>query len=169
MANMYGYENKEFLLHKQFPSSFKKQLKERFLGIIVVPLMIFYLITTAEILYLPQLGSVVEIYVANTFFFVCFTLVFLWSSYYYYKKVNYSSFNFKHPIISQKVTFMMMFLIFGLGYSVFAPLGGLEIYRLYVMGGLIMAISIYLWRNMNVLVRAFNNRILDKVWIDADQ
>lgn len=169
MANMYGYENKEFLLHKQFPSSFEKQLKERFLGIIVIPLLIFYLITTAEILYLPQLGSVIEIYVANTFFFVCFTLVFLWSSYYYYKKVDYSSFSFKHPIISQKVTFMMMFLIFGLGYSVFAPLGDLEIYRLYVMGGLILAISIYLWRNMNVLVLAFNSRILDQVWMDADQ
>lgn len=169
MANMFGYENKEFLLHKQFPTSFEKQLKERFLGIIAVPLVIFYLITTAEILYLPQLGSVIEIYIANTFFFVCFMLVFLWSSYYYYKKVNYSSFSFKHPIISQKVTFMMMFLIFGLGYSVFAPLGEYQIYRLYVMSGLILAISIYLWRNMNVLVRAFDAQILGQVWMDADQ
>ncbi len=169
MANMFGYENKEFLLHRQFPEPLEKQLKERFLGIIVVPLLIFYLITTAEILYLPQLGSVIEIYVANTFFFVCFTLVFLWSSFYYYKKVNYSSFSFKHPIISQKVTFMMIFLIFGLGYSVFAPLGDLQIYRLYVMGGLILAISIYLWRNMNVLVRAFERHILHRVWADAEQ
>jgi len=169
MANMFGYENKEFLLHKQLPCSFERQLKERFLGIIVVPLLIFYLITTAEILYLPQLGSVVEIYIANTFFFVCFMLVFLWSSFFYYKKADYTSFSFKHPIISQKVTFMMTFLIFGLGYSVFAPIGKYEIYRLYVMGGLILAISIYLWRNMNMLVKAFDNRILHQVWADADQ
>lgn len=169
MGNMYGYENKEFLLHKQFPESFEKQLKERFLGIIVGPLMIFYLITTAEILYLPQLGSVVEIYIANTFFFVCFTLIFLWSSFYHYKKADYTSFSFKHPIISQKVTFMMIFLIFGLGYAVFAPLGDLQVYRLWVMGGLIIAISIYLWRNMDVLVRAFDKHILHQVWADADQ
>lgn len=63
----------------------------------------------------------------------------------------------------------MMFLIFGLGYSVFAPLGDYQIYRLYVMSGLILAISIYLWRNMNVLVRAFDAQILDQVWIDAEQ
>lgn len=169
MANMFGYENKEFLLHRQFPASFEKQLKERFLGIIVVPLLIFYLITTAEILYLPQLGSVIEIYIANTFFFVCFTLVFLWSSFYYYKKVNYTSFSFKHPIIPQKVTFMMMFLIFGLGYAVFAPLGDYQIYRLWVMSALIPAISIYLWRNMDILVLAFDKHILHQVWADAGQ
>lgn len=169
MANMFGYENKEFLLHKQFPTSMEKQLKERFLGIIVVPLLIFYLITTAEILYLPQLGSVIEIYIANTFFFVCFTLVFLWSSFFYYKQVNYSSFSFKHPIISQKVTFMMTFLIFGLGYAVFAPLGNYQVYRLYVMGFLILAIGIYLWRNMDLLVLAFKKHILHQVWADADQ
>jgi len=169
MANMFGYENREFLLHKQLPASFEGQLKERFLGIIVVPLLIFYLITTAEILYLPQLGSVIEIYVANTFFFVCFMLVFLWSSFFYYQKADYTSFSFKHPIISQKVTFMMTFLIFGLGYAVFAPLGNLQIYRLYVMGGLIIAISIYLWRNMDLLVRAFDNRILHQVWAEAEQ
>ena len=169
MANMFGYENKEFLLHKQFPSALEKQLKERFLGIILVPLLIFYIITTAEIIYLPQLGSVIEIYIANTFFFVCFTLVFLWSSFFYYKKVDYSSFSFKHPIISQKVTFMMTFLIFGLGYAVFAPIGSYQVYRLYVMGGLILAISLYLWRNMDVLVLAFEKHILPQVWADADQ
>lgn len=169
MANMYGYENKEFLLHKQLPQSFEKQLKERFLGIIVVPLLIFYLITTAEILYLPQLGSVVEIYIANTFFFVCFMLVFLWSSFYYYQKASYTSFSFKHPIISQKVTFMMMFLILGLGYSVFVPLGDYQIYRLWVMGILILAISVYLWRNMDLLVRAFNKHVLNQIWVEADQ
>ncbi|HKK46261.1 MAG TPA: hypothetical protein VJ964_12120, partial [Balneolaceae bacterium] len=156
-------------LHKRFPCPFERQLKERFLGIIVVPLLIFYLITTAEIIYLPQLGSVVGIYVANTFFFVCFMLVFIWSSFYYYKKAEYSSFSFKHPIISQKVTFMMTFLIFGLGYSVFAPIGQYAPYRLYVMGALIIAITIYLWRNMNVLVRAFNKHIMHKIWLEADQ
>lgn len=169
MANMFGYENKEFLLHKRFPCSFERQLKERFLGIIVVPLLIFYLITTAEILYLPQLGSVVGIYVANTFFFVCFMLVFIWSSFYYYKKAEYSSFSFKHPIISQKITFMMTFLIFGLGYSVFVPIGEYENYRLYVMCALILAITVYLWRNMNVLVRAFDKHIMHQIWVDADQ
>jgi len=169
MANMFGYENTEFLLHKQLPSSFEKQLKERFLGIIVVPLVIFYLITTAEILYLPQLGSVLEIYIGNTFFFVCFMLGFLWASFNYYQKADYSSFSFKHPIISQKVTFMMTFLIFGLGYAVFAPLGDFGIYRLYVMGGLILAIIVYLWRNMNVLVTAFNRHVLHQIWMEADQ
>lgn len=165
MANMYGYEHKEFLLHKQFPISFEKQLKERFLGVITVPLFIFYLITIAEILYLPQLGTVFGIYIANTFFFLCFMIVFLWSSFYHFQKASYSSFSFKHPIISQRVTFMMMFLILGLGYAVFAPLGyGLEPYRLYVMSGLIVAITVYLWLNMQVLVRVFNKKVLPIIW-----
>lgn len=168
MANMYGYEHKEFLLHKQFPLSFEKQLKERFLGIITVPLFIFYLITIAEILYLPQLGTVFGIYIANTFFFLCFMIVFLWSSFYYFQKASYSSFSFKHPIISQKVTFMMTFLVFGLGYAVFVPLGeSLQPYRLYVMSGLIVAISIYIWLNMQVLVSAFNNKVLPIIWTEA--
>lgn len=169
MGNMFGYENKEFLLHKQFPLSFEQQLKERFLGIVAIPLLIFYLITTAEIIYLPQLGTVVEIYIANTFFFECFMLVFLWSSFYYYKKANYTSFSFKHPIISQKVTFMMVFLIFGLGYAVFSPIGDYQVHRLYVMSGLIIALSIFLWRNMDVLVRAFDKHILHQVWAEAEQ
>lgn len=167
MANMYGYEHREFLLHKQFPQSFEKQLKERFLGIITVPLFIFYMITIAEIVYLPQLGTVYGIYIANTFFFLCFMIVFVWSSFYYFQKASYTSFSFKHPIISQKVTFMMTFLIFGLGYTVFVPLGEYEIYRLWVMGALIFAIAIYLWLNMEVLVNAFNNKILMRLWKDV--
>ena len=164
MANMYGYEHREFLLHKQFPLSFEKQLKERFLGIITVPLFIFYLITIGEIIYLPQLGTVYGIYIANTFFFLCFMIVFLWSSFYYYQKASYTSFSFKHPIVSQKVTFMMTFLIFGLGYTIFVPLGDYEIYRLWVMSALIGAIVLYLWQNMEVLVNAFNNKILMQIW-----
>ena len=35
MANMYGYENREFLLHLQFPIKLEQQLKERFLGVIL--------------------------------------------------------------------------------------------------------------------------------------
>lgn len=167
MANMFGYEHKEFLLHKQFPVPFEKQLKERFLGIITVPLFIFYMITIAEIIYLPQLGTVFGIYIANTFIFLCFMIVFLWSSFYYYQKASYTSFSFKHPIISQKVTFMMTFLIFGLGYAVFLPVGEYQLYRLWVMGGLIMAIAIYLWRNMEMLVNAFNNKILMRLWKEA--
>ncbi|MDR8391423.1 hypothetical protein NC796_09755 [Aliifodinibius sp. S!AR15-10] len=168
MANMFGYENRELLLHRQFPESFEKQLKERFLGVITVPLFIFYLITIGELIYLPQLGEVADIYIANTFFFLCFMLVFLFTSFYYYKKVSYSSFSFKHPIIPQKVTFLMTFLMFGLGYTIFIPIGEYNIYRRWVMVGLIIAISTYLWRNMQVLVRAFENHILEHVWADSE-
>lgn len=168
MANMFGYEHREFLLHRQFPLSFEKQLKERFLGIITVPLFIFYLITIGELLYLPQLGEVLDIYIANTFFFLCFMLVFLFTSFNYYKKVSYSSFSFKHPIIPQKVTFLMTFLMFGLGYTIFIPIGEYNIYRRWVMLGLIFAISTYLWLNMRVLVNAFEKHVLDHIWIDAD-
>ncbi len=167
MANMFGYEHRELLMHRQFPVSFEKQLKERFLGIITVPLFIFYAITTAELIYLPQLGQVLDIYIANTFFFLCFMLVFLFTSFYYYKKVSYSSFSFKHPIIPQKVTFLMTFLMFGLGYAIFIPIGEFNIYRRWVMVGLIFAICTYLWLNMQVLVHAFDNKILDKVWSES--
>ncbi|MFH5884121.1 hypothetical protein ACG2F4_07405 [Halalkalibaculum sp. DA3122] len=168
MANMFGYEHREFLLHRQFPVPFEKQLKERFLGIITVPLFIFYLITIGELIYLPQLGQVVDIYVANTFFFLCFMLVFLFTSFNYYKKVSYSSFSFKHPIIPQKVTFLMTFLMFGLGYTIFIPLGEYNIYRRWVMVGLIAAISIYLWLNMRVLVKAFEKHVLHQIWLDGE-
>ena len=63
----------------------------------------------------------------------------------------------------------MMFLIFGLGYAVFAPLGEYQVYRLWVMGALIIAIGIYLWRDMDLLVRAFDRHILDKVWANSGQ
>lgn len=164
MANLFGYEYKELLLQKQFPESLEKQLKERFLGVIAVPLCIFYLLTIAEIVYLPQLGSVFSIYISNTFFFVCFMLMFLWSSFYHFQKVNYTSFSFKHPIISQKVTFVMSLILFALGYTVFVPLGDYHLYRQWVMVGLITAITIYLWLNMDMLVKIFNKKILPQIW-----
>ncbi|MDZ7694950.1 MAG: hypothetical protein U5K69_28180 [Balneolaceae bacterium] len=136
MANMFGYEHRELMLHRQFPQSFEQQLRERFLGITTLPLFILYIITIGELLYLPQLGQVLDIYIANTFFFLCFMLVFLFTSFYNYKKVSYSSFSFKHPIIPQKVTFLMTFLMFGLGYTIFIPLGDYNIYRRWVMIGL---------------------------------
>ncbi len=169
MSNMYGYEHKELLLHRQFPVSFERQLKERFLGIITVPLLVFYVITIAEIIYLPQLGSVLDIYIANTFFFLIFMILFIFSSFYYYQKASYDSFSFKHPIISQKVTFMMTFMVFGLGYGVFIPLGEYQVYRLYVMITLIIAIGIYITRNMEMLVRAFDRKILLKIWSSLNQ
>lgn len=164
MANMFGYENREFLLHMQMPVPLEKQLKERFLGIILIPLFIFYGITIFELLMLPQLGSVFSIYIANTFFFTCFMMVFLWSSFYHYQRVSYSSFSFKHPIISQKVTFTMSAVIFILGYAVFVPLGEWQSYRLWVMAALILAITIYIWRNFDLLARAFRARILEQIW-----
>jgi hypothetical protein len=166
MANMFGYEHREFLLHLQMPVSFEKQLKERFLGIITVPLFIFYAITIFELIYLPQLGSVFSIYIANTFFFLCFMLIFLWSSFYQYQQASYSSFSFKHPVIPQKVTFTMSAAIFILGYSVFVPMGDWNPYRLWVMTALIVAIGIYIWLNFDLLAKAFKGRILHQLWGD---
>ncbi|MDR9419254.1 hypothetical protein [Gracilimonas sp.] len=164
MANMYGYENREFLLHLQMPIKLEKQLKERFLGVIVLPLLVFYLITVFELLVIPEIGRPIEIFVANTFFFLMFMLLFIWSSYFQYQKATYSSFSYKHPIIPQKVTFAISFLIFSLGYLVFVPLNGLEWYRLTIMSTVIVIMGIYLWRQMDVLVNLFKNRVLMKLW-----
>jgi hypothetical protein len=164
MANMYGYENREFLLHLQFPINLEKQLKERFLGVIVVPLLVFYLITVFELLVIPEIGSPLQIFVANTFFFLMFMLLFVWSSYFQYQKATYSSFSYKHPIIPQKVTFAISFLIFSMGYLVFVPLNGLEWYRLTIMSTVIVIMAIYLWRHMDVLVNLFKNRVLMRLW-----
>ncbi len=166
MANMFGYEHREFLLHLQMPVSFERQLKERFLGIITVPLFIFYAITIFELIYLPQLGTVLAIYIANTFFFLCFMLIFLWSSFYQYQQASYSTFSFKHPVIPQKVTFTMSSAIFFLGYSVFVPLGEWQPYRLWVMAALIGAIGLYLWLNFDLLAKAFKGKILCQLWND---
>ena len=166
MANMFGYEHRELLLHVQLPITLEQQLKERFLGIITIPLFIFYVITIFEVIYLPQLGTVFSIYIANTFFFLCFMLVFTWSSFFQYQKASYSTFSFKHPIIPQKVTFTMSTAIFVLGYAVFVPLGDLEMYRLWVMTFLIVAIGTYLWLNMELLAKGFRGRVLMKLWND---
>lgn len=164
MANMYGYENRELLMHLQFPVKLEQQLKERFLGVIILPLLVFYAITIFELLVIPQIGEVLNIFVANTFMFLCFMLLFIWSSYYQYQKATYSSFSYKHPIISQKVTFAISFTIFSVGYLVFVPLNGLEWYRLIIMSTVIVVIGIYLWRHMDVLVNLFKKRILMRIW-----
>ncbi|MTI89049.1 MAG: hypothetical protein FH748_13915 [Balneolaceae bacterium] len=164
MANMYGYENREFLLHLQFPIDLEKQLKERFLGVITLPLFVFYLITIFELILLPGIGSVSHIFVANTFLFLMFMLLFVWSSYFQYQKATYSSFSYKHPIIPQKVTFAISFLIFSVGYLVFVPLEELEWYRLTIMSSVIIIMGVYLWRHMDVLVKLFKNRVLMRLW-----
>lgn len=164
MANMYGYENREFLMHLQFPIDLEKQLKERFLGVIILPLLVFYAITVFELLVIPQIGDIFNIFVANTFVFLCFMLLFIWSSYYQYQKATYSSFSYKHPIIPQKVTFAISFTIFTTGYLVFVPLPELEWYRITIMGTVILIIGIYLWGHMDVLVNLFKKRILMRIW-----
>ncbi|MFN1835597.1 hypothetical protein AB2B38_010075 [Balneola sp. MJW-20] len=164
MANMYGYENREFLLHIQFPVKLEKQLKERFLGVITFPLIIFYVITIFELMILPDVGSTFGIFVSNTFFFLMFMLLFVWSSYFQYQKATYSSFSYKHPIIPQKVTFAISFLIFSMGYLVFLPLNGLEWYRITILLVVIGVMVIYLWRHMDVLVSLFKNRVLMRLW-----
>ena len=164
MANMYGYENRELLMHLQFPVKLEKQLKERFLGVLILPLLVFYAITVFELLVIPQIGEVFNIFVANTFLFLCFMLLFIWSSYYQYQKATYSSFSYKHPIIPQKVTFAISFTIFSAGYLVFVPLNGLEWYRLTIMSTVIVVMAIYLWRHMDVLVNLFKKRILMRIW-----
>jgi hypothetical protein len=166
MANMYGYENRELLMHLQFPITLEQQLKERFLGVIILPLLVFYSITIMEILFIPQTGAILNIFVANTFFFLCFMLLFIWSSYFQYQKAIYSSFSYKHPIIPQKVTFILSFMIFAVGYLVFVPLPALEWYRLTIMGVVIVIIGIYLWGHMDVLVNLFKKRILTRIWSD---
>lgn len=164
MANMYGYENREFLLHLQFPINLEKQLKERFLGVILLPLLVFYLITVFELLFIPGIGSPIQIFIANTFFFLMFMLLFVWSSYFQYQKATYSSFSYKHPIIPQKVTFAISFLIFSMGYLVFIPLNGLEWYRETIMGTVIVIMGVYLWQHMEVLVNLFKTRVLMRLW-----
>lgn len=166
MANMFGYEHREFLLHLQFPVTLKQQLQERFLGVITLPLIIFFVITVLEILYLPQLGTVFGIYIANTFFFLCFMLFFMWSSFYQYQTAQYSTFSYKHPIVPQKVTFTISLMIFMLGYAVFVPMEELQVYRLWFMGTLIGAICLYFVLNIELLANAFHKKILLKLWND---
>ncbi|MFO7847399.1 MAG: hypothetical protein R6V27_12610 [Balneolaceae bacterium] len=164
MANMFGYEHREMLLHLQFPVSFKQQLQERFLGVITLPVILFFVITVLEIIYLPQLGTVFGIYIANTFFFLCFMLFFLWSSFYQYQTARYSTFSYKHPIVPQKVTFTISLMIFILGYAVFIPLEQAQTYRLWFMGSLIGVICLYLMINIELLANAFRSKILLKLW-----
>ncbi len=164
MANMYGYEHREFLLHLQFPVHLEQQLKERFIGVIVLPLIVFYAITGIEILIIPQIGNPIHIYISNTFIFLWFMFLFLWSSYYQYQKATYSSFSYKHPIIPQKVTFAISFSIFTVGYLVFIPLHGLEWYRLTIMIVVIIAMCIYIWKHIGILATLFKKRILMRIW-----
>lgn len=164
MANMYGYENREFLMHLQFPVKLEQQLKERFLGVLILPLLVFYGITVFELLVIPEIGDVLKIFVANTFMFLIFMILFIWSSYYQYQKATYSSFSYKHPIISQKVTMAISFTIFASGYLVFVPLNGLEWYRITIMSTVILVSGIYLWRHMDVLVNLFKKKILARIW-----
>lgn len=166
MANMFGYEHREMLLHLQFPVPLKRQLQERFLGVIILPVIVFFMITVFEMLYLPQYGTVFGIYIANTFFFLCFMLFFMWSSFYQYQTAQYSTFSYKHPIVPQKVTFTISLMIFLLGYSVFIPLGEWQTHRMWFMGVLIACICIYLMANIELLANAFRKKILLKLWGD---
>ncbi len=166
MANMYGYENRELLMHLQFPVKLEQQLKERFLGVIILPLLVFYVITVFELLLIPQIVGIYKVFVANTFFFMCFMVLFIWSSYYQYQKATYSSFSYKHPIIPQKVTFVISFVIFSMGYLIFVPLDNLEWYRITIMSVVIVIIAVYLWGHMGLLVRLFKKQILTRLWTE---
>lgn len=166
MANMYGYENRELLFHLQFPVKLETQLKERFLGIIILPLLVFYVITVFELLLIPQIVGIYKVFVANTFFFLCFMLLFIWSSYYQYQKATYSTFSYKHPIIPQKVTFVISFFIFSMGYLIFVPLNDLEWYRITIMSVVILVIAVYLWRHLGFLVTLFKKQILKRLWTE---
>ncbi|HKK46262.1 MAG TPA: hypothetical protein VJ964_12125, partial [Balneolaceae bacterium] len=128
LGNMFGYEHRELLKEMQFPVLLDKQLKQRIQGAFILPLTMLVIVSGTEVILLMGKENLLSILLGNIIIFEVFSGLYLWSSFYRLKKVQWVSFSFSQPVIARSVQFTSGFLMMALSAALYISFGSFEIY-----------------------------------------
>ena len=164
IGNMFGYEHRELLRSMQFPIELIKQLKERLLGALIIPLTLLVIISGAEVIILKETQHLLSIILGNILIFQVFLVIFLWSTFNRLRIVEWISFSFTQPVISHSVQFVSGLVMMLLSAAVYISYGSYELYKQLAMLTLIMTLSLGIYRYINNIQKLFSSNIMPQLW-----
>lgn len=166
LGNMFGYEHRELLKEMQFPISLKKQLTERFLGALIIPTTLLVIVTGSEVILLWDGQNLMSVILGNILIFESFIAIFLWSTLNHFKVVEWVSFSFSQPVISQPVALMISLLMMVLSALIYISYGSYEIYKQLVMAVTIIGLGLGIYRYINNIQQVFTSKITPDLWTE---
>lgn len=164
LGNMFGYEHRELLKEMQFPVSLKKQLKQRIHGAFVLPMTMLVIVSGTEVIILPGKENLLSILLGNIIIFEAFAGLYLWSSFYRLKKVEWVSFSFSQPVIAKSVQFTSGFIMMALSAALYITYGSYEIYKDMIMVILALTFGFWIYRYINNIELVFTSKITPRLW-----
>ena len=165
LFNVFGFENKEWLLSIQFPQQLNEQIRERFVKAILVPGLAFVGVTLLELFFSKSVIDGGFLILKNVFMCLVFFYFSFWSSFHNYRNIPWSSYNqWTNPIIPQSVSLILGFIFMICGIIVYYPSPVLEPYiMLGVIAGIIF-LSIHIRKKLSGLAKRFRINILPELW-----
>ena len=166
LGNMFGYEHREMLKELQFPVLTKNQLKQRILGALIIPAVLLVMVIIVEIFLLDSITQIATALLGNILLFELFLAIFLWSSFNRFEKVQWVSFSFTQPVISQSVAFTISLLMLVMGAAVFISYGAYEIYKQSIMLLVIGVGGFAIYRYIDNIEQKFSSKIIPELWTE---
>lgn len=164
LGNMFGYEHRELLKSMQFPVDLKTQLRERFLGALIIPLTLLVIVSGAEVIILMEIENLLSIVLGNILIFEAFLLIFLWSTFNQFVEVEWVSFSFTQPVISQSVAITISLLMFLFSAIVYITYGSFEGYKQAGMLVLITLLGFWIYQYIDNIEQVFTSKITPDLW-----
>jgi len=164
LGNMFGYEHRELLKSMQFPEGLEHQLRERFLGALIIPLTLLVIISGAEVIILMDVENLLSIVLGNILIFEAFLLIFLWSTFNQFVEVEWVSFSFTQPVISQSVAVTISLLMFLFSAIIYIPYGSYEEFKQIGMLVLIAISSFCIYQYIDNIEQLFTSKITPDLW-----
>jgi len=164
LGNLFGYEHRELLQEMQFPVPLSKQLKQRIQGALILPLTMLVIVSGTEVITLGGKENLLSILLGNIIIFEVFSVLFLWSSFYRLKKVEWVSFSFSQPVIARSVQFISGFVMMALSAALYISYGSFELYKDLAMVMLAIIFGFWIYRYIGNIQVVFTSKITPRLW-----
>lgn len=164
VGNLFGYEQRELLLHLQLPIDFDRMITDRYISAVIVPTFLFLVVTIGEVILFFESPYLLSYILGNLFIFLFLLSMFSWSAFNNYQKIPWVSFRFTQPVVSKSVATVTSLIMVVLGAIAFIPFGEYELYKQLVLatGILIMVYALYYY--FSKLQQIFKSNIQPQLW-----
>lgn len=166
VGNIFGYENRELLLHMQLPIHKVRQIQDRYLGALILPASIFAIITLIEVLLFIHSPQLLTAMLGNIFILLCLLTVFTWSSVSQYSKIPWVSFSFTQPVISKSAAMVSGVFMIISSIIIYVPYHSYEPVKQVVLLAGILMLGFINYRRYRNIYYLFKTKVLPRLWIE---
>lgn len=166
VGNLFGYEQRELLLHMQLPIDFDRMVTDRYISAVFIPTFFFILVTFGEIILFFESPYLLSYVIGNLFIFLCLLSLFSWSAFNNYQKIPWVSFQFTQPVVSKSVATVTSLIMVMLCVIAFLPFGEYEFYKQLVLSAGIIVMIFSLYYYFTKLQQMFKSNILPQLWTE---